>query len=495
MSQEGRTETARLALRSVIYVASTDYLLQAFSIALSILLTRIVAPDAFGVLAMALAIRSFAGIPFAFGLNWVYISRQDPTPAESSTHLLLSTALTAILSLAIIVASPVLRSFYRPEVVRVLIIMAILWLFSDRALASTPQCMLKRELRYVRLSALSVISTLTSYVLAIGAAFFGLGIWTLVIREASKTLINLVGVWILSRWRPLMTFDWAAAKNFLRQGFQVWFQSISTLVVLRYDDLIVGNLAGVETLGYYERAYKYAQAPMGLLSAIYAVTFPTFAQIQRDWTALSRAYTLVLDAIAIIVFPIGALFAIVATEFVTLLLGSIWLPVVPMLRALLPYALLRPIGDASFQLPIATGQTHVIPRIAILQVIVMLLICTPMTYFWGGVGAGLSAGVVQLASLLILHRLFLSKWLTVDYGRILFWPLLSIILGSVVAIGLHAFMTPGTVAASLILKTGSFSAAYVTSLWLFQRARLKSQARYLLERLLQKKKMRRDAGG
>jgi O-antigen/teichoic acid export membrane protein len=461
----------------VIYVASTDYLLQAFSMAL----------------AMALAIRSFFGIPFAFGLNYIYISQQDPTPTESSTHLILSTALTAVLSLAIMIGSPVLHHFYRPEVVRVLIVLAILWLFSDRALASTPQCMLKRELRYARLSALSVISTLTSYALAIGAAFLGLGIWALVIREASKTLINLAGVWILSHWRPLITFDWSAARKFLRQGFQVWFQSVSTLVVLRYDDLIVGNLAGVQTLGYYERAYKYAQTPMGLLSAIYAVTFPTFAQIQRDRAALSKAYTLVLDAIAIIVFPIGVLFAIVAPEFVTLLLGSIWLPVVPMLRALLPYALLRPIGDASFQLPIATGQTQVLPRIAVLQVGAMLLICTPMTYFWGAVGAGLSVGIVQLVSLLILHRLFMSRWLTVGYAHILTWPLVSIILGGVVALGLHTLLKPETIVSSLVLKTGSFGVTYITILWLFQRARLKSQAQYLLERLFKKKTTERDA--
>lgn len=487
MSQEGRRATARLALRSVLYVAGTDYLLQAFSMVLSILLTRLVAPDAFGVLAMALAMRSFIGIPFAFGLNFIYISRQSPTSVESSTHLFLSTALTAILSLAVVVSSPILRHFYRPDVVRVLIVMAVLWLFSDRALASTPQCMLKRELRFARLSALSVIRTLISYLLAIGAALLGLGVWALVVREASLTLINLVGVWWLSRWRPRIAFDWAAAKEFLRQGFHVWFQSVGTLVVLRYDDLILGYLAGTKVLGYYERAYRYAGTPMSLLSAIYAVTFPTFSRVQHDHAALSRAYTLVLDAIAIIVFPVGALLVIIAPEFILLLLGSSWLPAVPMLRALVLYILLRPIGDASLQLPIATGQTQVIPRIAVWQVVAMLLVCTPMTYFWGAVGAGLSAGIVQLLSLGVLYRLFLSRWLTVDYVRIFVWPLVSIILSGAVAVGLHSFLTPEAVAQSLALKVGGFGITYLAILWLFQRERLKGQVQYLLERLSQRK--------
>jgi hypothetical protein len=112
----------------------------------------------------------------------------------------------------------------------------------------------------------------------------------------------------------------------------------------------------------------------------------------------------------------------------------------------------------------------------------MLIVCTSLTYLLGAVGAGLSAGIVQFISLLVLYRLFLSRHLDVDYARILTWPLIGAALGSSVAIGINVLLQLGPVA-TLIVKSLSFGAVYLGVLWLFQRQRLLQQARYLLVRL------------
>jgi len=479
-------ETAHLALRGAFYVAVSDYTLQAIGVVLGIILTRMLAAEDFGILALAQAFMAGVSLLTSFSLNAQLISEQNVTPMMLSTHWLLSTGLAIASLLIVLAASPILLRVYQPITVQVLLALLFIWLLGSHAVGSTPEALLKRELRYARLSLLAIISTVVSSVIAILCVWAGLGVWALVIREGSRVLTRLVGIWALTRWRLTFQFDWQMAKSLITNGSHLWLHAAAMLVMLKYDDFLVGNLVGEKSLGFYERAYHYAELPMSFLSAIYALVLPTFAKVAYDRAALSKAYTLFLNSIALICFPVATLMALLASELIQLLLGPKWLPVAPLLQILLPFALVRPIISGSASLPIVTKQPHVLGRLACWEILSMLLICTPMTYIWGAPGAGLSAGLVQLIGLVLLYRVFLSKNLDIDYGFIFAWPLTAIGLGAGFALGIQQALSPQHLLPALIAKTIAFSIVYLGVLMLFRRHQLLEQARYLYERLFKK---------
>lgn len=430
-------KTAHLALRGAFYVAVSDYALQALGIVFGVILTRMLAAEDFGILALAQALMGGISLLTSFSLNEQLISEPKPTSAMLSTHWLLSTGLATASLLVVAAATPILLRVYQPATVQVLLALLVMWILDSRGAGATPEARLKKELRYRSLSWLSLASSVASSVIALLCGWAGMGVWALVVRRGARVLIRFVSLWVLAGWRPTLRFDWQIARGFLANGSHLWLYAAGMLVTLKYDDFLVGHLWGEESLGFYERAYHYAELPMSVLSAAYAVIIPTFAKVASDRAALSRAYGVFLDLVALVCFPSAALIALVAPELIHLLLGARWAPIAPLLRILLPFALIRPIMNGSATLPIVVKQPRVLGRLAVGQIALMLLVCTPMTYVWGPVGAGISADAVQLIALGLLYRMFLSKSLEVNYASSLVWPLVATVVGAGLAWGVR----------------------------------------------------------
>lgn len=340
--------TAKLALRGSFFVSITNYFLQAVSIAFSIVLTRLLSPDDFGVLALSIVIHSVIDRVRQLGLTYLLIAYKDPSDQAIGTHLTLSTGLSVLVMLFTFALAPILARFYPPQVIAVLQVMAVLHLFDAAGIAATPNALLQKELRFARLSALDVVSTISSLVLAIGVARLGWGVWALVVKDGTRIMIKAVGMWIMVPRRPRWAFNWEIARGFLRQGWHMWVTGLSTYIIFAYDDFLIGNLLGTTTLGFYERAYRYATLPMSPLAPVYSVLVPTYARLQDDPERLAKTYTLFLNAVTLIAFPAAGLIVMAAPELVVVLLTEKWAGIAPLLQFLLPYALLRPIMEGLF---------------------------------------------------------------------------------------------------------------------------------------------------
>ncbi|NLE44827.1 MAG: oligosaccharide flippase family protein [Chloroflexi bacterium] len=472
-------ETGRLALRGSLFVALSDYLLQVVSIVFSIVLTRQLAPDDFGILAMATVIYSVIERPRIIGLPQLLIARQDPSDQVIGTHFALSTFMSASIGILVLALSPMLLRFYSRQTVYVLLCLAAIHLFDNNGLSATTEALLTKELHFGRLSTLHIIATISSLLLAIAAAVIGLGVWSLVIREGVRIIIQCTGTWILTPRRPRWSFDWQTAKDFLRQGWHMWVSGLSGFVVFNYDDFLVGNLLGDSALGLYSRAYHYAKLPMSPLAPVYSVTAPTYARLHADAKRLSRAYELLLTAVVLIAFPAAALMALAAPELVTILLTDRWGGVAPLLRFLLPYSLLRSIRDGTYSLVVALGQPQVLSRIGVVESVVMVIACTLLTWWFGAAGAAISAAIPVLIGLVLLHHRFLRHAVSVDYWGILLRPLLSLLAGILCPVALLAIVSITAPGLRLAIKLGLGGAIFGLSLFLLQRQRLVEELSYI----------------
>ena len=340
----------------------------------SVLLMRLLMPEQFGVVALALFFMTFL-TPFStFGIDSALIQCQEPRKETFATHFVLRLALAGAILLLGLIVSPLLRRIYAEQAIVVDVFLGLLAINVLVASFSTPGAILRRDMRFGPLALLNLISSLAMTITAPMLAYLGAGLWSLVAEQAVGPIVRAVGYWgFLRPWRFSLRFDWDEARSFLRFGRHVFSANVLGILLDRFDDFWTGTALGPTPLGYYSRAYEVAQYPGRILAKpITSVFFSTFAAVQDEKTELSKAFFRSSSYLVRAGFLMTTLLVFGASEITIILFGKTWLPIVPVFRLMLIYTLLDPLYQNLSYLVIAVGQPNLLSRIRLLQAAIFM---------------------------------------------------------------------------------------------------------------------------
>ncbi|MCZ7587105.1 MAG: oligosaccharide flippase family protein [Deltaproteobacteria bacterium] len=349
--------------------------------------------------------------------------RQEDLEHAAPTHLGLHLATGLLVAVAAVVARPIVAAHYDDATARALIALAVLGLLENAG--HTPRILLEKELEFPALVRLDVANVFISNLAAIGMAAAGLDLWALVGKQALAWLIQTAGAWRLAPRLPGRRPTWTSARWFLSFGKPLWIAGLATFVSLQFDDFLVGSLDSTRSLGFYARAYALASLPTVFVTHIVArVAFPLYAKLQHDREKLSTAFVSVLRVIVALTAPMGIVMALTASEFVPLLFGETWRPMIPLIRWLLLYAGLRPIYDDCGELFTAIGEPGISSRILLLQAVFVLVACPPMTWAFGAVGAAIAVGISLAAGVVRAYQM-IPRYVNLAVWQVFRPPLLA----------------------------------------------------------------------
>ena len=121
-------------------------------------------------------------------------------------NIIVSVGLIFILYLT----SGAIADFFRqPQLAQVLPAMSIILLFNACSLIQ--KTILVKQLDFKSQALVSFVSSTTSGIIGIAAAFHGFGVWSLALQQISRQFIMMVGLWIANHWIPAFRFS---AKSF-----------------------------------------------------------------------------------------------------------------------------------------------------------------------------------------------------------------------------------------------------------------------------------------
>jgi len=436
----------------------------------SVLLMRLLAPDQFGIVALALFFMTFLTPFSAFGIDFALIQKRDVGKDTFSTHFVMRLALALIVLGVGFIASPFLRRIYAGQLVVVDVFLVLLSLNVFVASFSTPSVILRREMRFGSMALLNLASSLAMTITAPLLAYLGAGLWSLVAEQAVGPLVRWIGLWGFIRpWRLSLRFDWGEAKSALRFGRQVFSATMLGVMLDRFDDFWTGTVLGPTALGYYSRAYEMAQYPERVLATpITSVFFSTYAAVQQDREELSKAFF----RSSSFLIRFGLLMAVVllaaAPEVVLILFGEIWLPIVPVFRLMLVYIMLDPIYVNLSYLIIGVGRPDWLTRVRLLQVALFVVTVIVSAYLWGINGVAMAANLMMLSGTLVLLA-YSRRFVSFSLSRMFLWP----VVATLVSIAIGYLLIQGIQWTSfwwtLILKSISVSGAYILILYLTER--------------------------
>ena len=289
-----------------------------------LVLAWLLTPDDFGVVAVAAMIISFSQIFWDAGLNRALVQTKHDIESAANVVFWTNIFLSVVIYILLLVMAPWLAEFFSSpdseQVLRILGLQLILAAFS-----SVQQALLVRDLDFRRLFFAKLVTSLSSGLFGIPLAFYGYGVWALVVGTLAGQIFNLVILWSYSSWRPKLNYDLSIAREIFRFGVWILAGSFGSWLIMWGDSLIIAKYLGVHDLGIY-RIGGMIVATMFALSVnpIQSIVFPALCRIQNDVKALRNAFHKVNQLIITLSLAMGVAFLILGSEVADLLFGHKW---------------------------------------------------------------------------------------------------------------------------------------------------------------------------
>lgn len=294
----------------------------------SMVLARILTPEAFGVLVTATMVISFAEI-FAEAGFQKYIIQHDFQNKEdlykSATVAFWSNlGLSIIIFLILVISSSWIAKIVGNEgygnVIAVSSICIPLIAFSSIQMA-----LYRRELEFKTLFWVRIIGCLIPIIITIPLAIFLRTYWALIIGMIGLNLSNAIILTIKAQWRPKLSYSISIFKQMFSFSFWSMMETLSVWLTCYCDIFIVGRMLDDYYLGIYKTSMTTVEQIISLITAATVpVLFASLSRLQSDNTKFVNTFLKFQKTAAIIIFPICSLIFIFRDFIVEILLGNQW---------------------------------------------------------------------------------------------------------------------------------------------------------------------------
>jgi len=298
-----------------------------------------------------------------------------------------------------------------------------------RVLDDVQETLMGKQLAFGQLAVIDVTASAVMTVVAPLLAWYGWGVWALVAEQISGFLARAVMAWLVfRRWVPRWGWDGPTARWFWEYGKPTWGSNNLSFLATRFDDFWIGTALGGTRLGFYSRAYAFAHYPRRVVvNPLIDVLSPVFAHLQADRTRLSQAFYRTTYVIVRSGFLVTGLFALVMPEFIHVVIGDQWRPMLFTFRLMLIYTLLDALYVTAMNLLFAVGRPRHAQRAVAARTAVFIPGVMLGAYLWDIDGVALATDVMAVASGILLCR---YVWEVVDFSlfRLAFWPACAVSL-------------------------------------------------------------------
>ncbi|MCK4813177.1 MAG: lipopolysaccharide biosynthesis protein [Candidatus Marinimicrobia bacterium] len=407
-----KSEMKEKAIKGVTWSLIERFGIQGIKFVLVIILARLLSPEEFGIIGMITVFFLVAQVFIDSGFGQAYVQKKEVSDTDANTVFYSNLIISVILYLILWIAAPSIASFYeQPILVKLIRVMGIIMIINAFSIIQIAQ--LTRAVNFKRKSKISLISVTASGLLGVSAAWYGLGVWSLVIQNLSERLFITIGLWFTSKWVPSFSFSRSSFKEMFKYGIWILLGGVLDKIFDNIYVLVIGKLFPIAQLGFYTQAKKFQRlSSQQIAGSIGIVTFPVFSQVQSNIPRLQNVLKKFLQQTLIFMTPLLVIFIVVAKPFVILFLTDKWAPMIPYLQLLCVVGIIYPINMVNAKVLLALGKSKLNFNLSLLKnslrIINIVVMCR-----YGVIYIILGEVVLSFISI-IINTWFTRKFM--DYG-------------------------------------------------------------------------------
>lgn len=396
-SSDDRGELAGRFRRGLRLSFVNTVLTRMANFSLGILLARLLAPDEFGLYAIALVVLNLLYVFCDFGGGAALIRHSGDVRSMLPTVWTFSLVGSALTYVACYLAAPLVAvGFGSPEATALIRVLSLNVILSG--IGIVPAAVLMRQMLQGKRLIADLAGTALNLTLTGILAVAGLGPWSLVFGNCAGTLLVVVLLMIVTHEYPRLGWATRYVDEILRIGMAAAAGALLFVVLISVPQLVTGSLLGTTALGFYYLAFNVSSWPVQIVTAtLQRVILPLFSRVRDLGRGMDDAAGAVIARVLAVCLPAVAALALLADPIVLVLYGSRWSTASAVLSALAIAAVVRILSEVIGDLLLAMGAA----ALSVVVNVVWLVASIPATILagkmWGLAGIAWAQVVVAIA--------------------------------------------------------------------------------------------------
>jgi len=403
---------------------------QGFSLIRLIILARILSPNDFGLMGIALLTMSILETFTQTGFQAALIQKKEDIKSYLDSAWTVLILRGFVLFVILYFIAPYAAVFFNtPEAKPIIRVIGFSILF--QAFTNIGITYFKKELEFNKEFIYQFTGTLADFVVAVSAVLILKNVWALVFGLLAGNITRCFVSYLIHPYRPRLYFTLEKVKELFGFGKWILGTSIITFLFNQGDDAFLGKVLGVTFLGFYQMAYRIGQLPATEFAKVISqVTFPAYSKLQDNFFKLKEGFLKTLNITVIFMTPLTGGIFILAPDFTQIFLTEKWMPIIPALRILVIAGMIRALlttGGALFQ---GKGVPMIDYKMNLIRLLTMIITIYPLTLFFGMSGVALAVALGDFASMPIwyIETVKITKISFEEYFKVLFPPFLGTVI-------------------------------------------------------------------
>lgn len=333
----------------------------------SVILARLLAPEAYGTIAL---ITVFTGILQIFvdgGMGNALIQKKDADDLDFSSVFYFNVAVCLLLYAAMFFAAPFIASFYRdPGLIPLIRVLSLTLIISG--IKNVQQAYVSRTMQFRRFFAATLAGTAGAAVLGVSMALMGFGVWALVAQQVLNITVDTIVLWMTVKWRPKWMFSVERLKGMLGYGWKLLVSGLLDRVYNELRQLIIGKMYSPSDLAYYNQGEQYPRFLVANINtSIDSVLFPAMSDRQGSPSEVRGMMRRSIKTSAYIMAPLMTGTIAASVPLIRLLLTERWLSCAPFLQVFCVTYMFYPIHTANLNAIKAMGRSDLFLKLELLK--------------------------------------------------------------------------------------------------------------------------------
>lgn len=365
-----------------------------------LVLSRLLTPADFGLVAIVFAITNFAMLLRDMGMASAIIQRDtldEPTILTAHwTNTFIGLGLAVVLLGFSFFAEHVFKA---PGLAPLVQLSALSFPFLSGS--TVHQALLERGSKFSTVARIEIVALLTGFTVAVVSAYLGAGPYSLVLQTLTVAVLSAIQFWIASDTK--MKWGWSSehARNLWGYSGSLFGFNLVNYFSRNADTMIIGRMLGPAALGPYSLAYRVMLFPLQNLTFVATrALFPMMSRHQHSPQELGAMHLRLLSVISFFTAPMMAGLFVLREPFVDVALGDSWGMVAALIMWLAPIGFIQSLVSAGGVVYQALGRTDLLLRLGIVSSIMHVTAFVTGVH-WGLLGLAAAYFIVTLINAVI----------------------------------------------------------------------------------------------
>lgn len=324
----------KLIFKGIIWSLLDTFFRFALKFFFALAITRILTPRDYGLVAYTGIFIGIAAWLSEGGFGTSLIQKKDANDTDFSTAFFFNFSICAFFFVLYFFSAPMIADFFN-ETELIAIIRVVSLNLVLNSLCYIHQIKLIKQIEFRQQTILNFSSTVISGGIGLTLALMNYGYWALVFQTLSGTILRMLSLWYIVKWKPLLMFSIHSFREQFRFGKNVFIQGLLESIFREIHSTVIGKNYQTIALGNYSRGQKFYELfiiETGI--AINKVLYPAMVKKteENDRKRYKQIYTTTYNSLFLITAPLSLFLILLSGPLAHVLLTDKWIQAVPFMK-------------------------------------------------------------------------------------------------------------------------------------------------------------------